>query len=49
LKVEWVVNPPSTPLVSVRRNVGVRSVVVKARCMMPPSRNDPVTLTASVP
>ena len=38
-----------TPVVRARRAVGERRSVVRATCMIKPSRNDPRTLTASVP
>src|SRR6185369_2632801 len=49
LNVEYVVNPPITPVVSARRSVGGSTAPSRPRYITTATRNDPITFTASVP
>jgi hypothetical protein len=49
LKVEYVVNPPSTPTVRASCAVGETQVAVCANSMRAPSANEPTRFTLKVP
>jgi hypothetical protein len=48
LKVEYVVKPPMTPVVSMSRSSGDIRFVARPTCMMAPRRKEPTTFTVRV-
>jgi hypothetical protein len=49
LKVEYVVKPPITPVASASLRLGEIQDVEADSCRMTARRNEPITLTATVP